>query len=124
MTDNLERPAQQEILEWQKDEFLGDLWNEIKGNNPYWLYIKQVKNPEKAKKQLKEVEEEIKFEELKEKEVSEDVFEEFVGNDEIEDDEEYEISDEVIDMESMLFEKANVAITKTKSKKKRGDSDE
>ena len=25
MTDNLERPAQQEILEWQKDEFLGDI---------------------------------------------------------------------------------------------------
>ena len=59
MTDNLERPAQQEILEWQKDEFLGDLWNEIQGNNPDWLYIKQVKNPEKAKKQLKEVEEKI-----------------------------------------------------------------
>lgn len=61
---------------------------------------------------------EIKFEELKEKEISAEKLEEIVGEEFVEEDDELEISDEVIDMESMLFEKANVAISKPKSKKK------
>jgi len=65
-----------------------------------------------------EVESEIKFEELKEKEISAEKLEQLVGEEFVEEYEELEISDEVIDMESMLFEKANVAISKPKSKKK------
>lgn len=65
-----------------------------------------------------EIDSEIKFEELKEKEISAEKLEEIVGEEFVEEDEELEISNEVIDMENMLFEKVNVAISRPKSKKK------
>lgn len=71
-----------------------------------------------------ETESEIKFDELKEKEISEEKLEEFVGTEKLYEEEEIEISDEVIDMESMLFEKANIAISKPKAKAKKSEEKE
>lgn len=69
-------------------------------------------------------EEEIKFEELKEKEVSSDLIDEMIKEEVIEEQETVEISDEVIDMESILFEKANVTLSKPKAKTKIDSQDD
>lgn len=64
----------------------------------------------------KEASENIAFDELKEKEVSQMLIDDSVEEvPQVE--EEFEISDDVIDMESMLFEKADIRLSKTKNDK-------
>lgn len=60
--------------------------------------------------------ENISFEELKDKEISQELIDESV--EEVpQAEEEFEISDDVIDMESLLFEKADIKLSKTKNEK-------
>lgn len=63
------------------------------------------------------VPDDISFEDLKEKEVSSEIIEESVPSVELQE-EEFVVSDDVIDMESMLFERADIKLKKEKSQKK------
>ena len=64
-----------------------------------------------------EKKEEIEFDDLKEKEIDKEIVDSSVEEVD-ESDEEYKVSDEVIDMESMLFEKADIKLKKNKKVEK------
>lgn len=71
--------------------------------------------------EVSQITEDICFDDLKEKEVSQELVEKSIQ--EPEPQEEFVLSDEVIDMESMLFEKANIKLKMKKDKKSKDEKE-